>query len=404
MNTNIRADFPLLRERSGIAYLDSAATAQKPECVIRAEADFYREHNANPLRGLYEISQEATDAYESARAKTAAFLNAESAEEIIFTRNTTESMNLLAYSQGSLLRPGDEIVISIAEHHSNFLPWQMAAERSGAVIRFAECGADGSIPEERFRAQISDRTRIVAMTQVSNVLGREYPIRRFAEIAHEAGALFVCDGAQSVPHLKVDVRELDVDFLAFSGHKMGGPMGVGVLYGKKKLLEKMPPFLRGGEMIEYVTREGATWAELPHKFEAGTVNAAGAVGLAAAIDYYQRTGFDWMIRREEELSRCAMEALRSVPHLKLIGSDRAEEHHGIFTFTLEGVHPHDIAEILSADGICVRAGHHCAQPLMQHLGVRSTVRASLMFYNTEEEIGRLAESLRSVRRRMGYAE
>ena len=285
MNTNIRADFPLLRERSGIAYLDSAATAQKPECVIRAEADFYREHNANPLRGLYEISQEATDAYESARAKTAAFLNAESAEEIIFTRNATESMNLLAYSQGSLLRPGDEIVISIAEHHSNFLPWQMAAERSGAVIRFAECGADGSIPEERFRAQISDRTRIVAMTQVSNVLGREYPIRRFAEIAHEAGALFVCDGAQSVPHLKVDVRELDVDFLAFSGHKMGGPMGIGVLYGKKKLLEKMPPFLRGGEMIEYVTREGATWAELPHKFEAGTVNAAGAVGLAAAIDY-----------------------------------------------------------------------------------------------------------------------
>lgn len=280
----------------------------------------------------------------------------------------------------------------------------MAAERAGARIRFLECEADGSISEEAFRAQLNGRTRIVAMTQLSNVLGREYPIQRFAQIAHEAGAIFVCDGAQSVPHLPVNVGELGVDFLAFSGHKMCGPMGIGVLYGRKELLEKMPPFLRGGEMIEYVTRDGATWAELPHKFEAGTVNAAGAAGLAAAIDYYNELGFEWIQAREEALSRTAMEALRAVPHLELIGAEKAEEHHGIFTFTMEGVHPHDIAEILSSDGVCIRAGHHCAQPLMQHLGVRSTVRASIMFYNTEEEIHRLAESLRTVRGRMGYAE
>ncbi|MBQ9252465.1 MAG: SufS family cysteine desulfurase [Clostridia bacterium] len=404
MNRDIRADFPLIQERKDIAYLDSAATAQKPACVIQAEGDFYRKYNANPLRGLYELSQEATAAYENAREKVRAFLGAESTEEIIFTRNTSESMNLIAYSYGSFLQAGDEILVSIVEHHSNFLPWQMAAERAGARIRFLECEADGSISEEAFRAQLNGRTRIVAMTQLSNVLGREYPIQRFAQIAHEAGAIFVCDGAQSVPHLPVNVGELGVDFLAFSGHKMCGPMGIGVLYGRKELLEKMPPFLRGGEMIEYVTRDGATWAELPHKFEAGTVNAAGAAGLAAAIDYYNELGFEWIQAREEALSRTAMEALRAVPHLELIGAEKAEEHHGIFTFTMEGVHPHDIAEILSSDGVCIRAGHHCAQPLMQHLGVRSTVRASIMFYNTEEEIHRLAESLRTVRGRMGYAE
>ncbi|MBQ9211512.1 MAG: SufS family cysteine desulfurase [Clostridia bacterium] len=404
MNRDIRADFPLIQERKDIAYLDSAATAQKPACVIQAEGDFYRKYNANPLRGLYELSQEATAAYENAREKVRAFLGAESTEEIIFTRNASESMNLIAYSYGSFLQAEDEILVSIVEHHSNFLPWQMAAERVGARIRFLECEADGSISEEAFRAQLNGRTRIVAMTQLSNVLGRAYPIQRFAQIAHEAGAIFVCDGAQSVPHLPVNVRELGVDFLAFSGHKMCGPMGIGVLYGRKELLEKMTPFLRGGEMIEYVTRDGATWAELPHKFEAGTVNAAGAAGLAAAIDYYNELGFEWIQAREEALSRTAMEALQAVPYLEMIGAEKAEDHHGIFTFTMEGVHPHDVAEILSSDGVCIRAGHHCAQPLMQHLGVRSTVRASIMFYNTEEEIHRLAESLRSVRGRMGYAE
>ena len=404
MNRDIRADFPLLKNRRSIIYLDNAATAQKPERVIRAEMEFYQKHNANPLRGLYEISQEATEAYENSRKKVRDFLNARSEEEIIFTRNTTESLNLLAYSYGLGLRAGDEILITIAEHHSNFLPWQMAAERTGAIIQFLECEPDGNISEETFQAQINDKTRIVSVTQVSNVLGKEYPIRRWAEIAHQTGAVFICDAAQSVPHQKVNVQELGVDFLAFSGHKMCGPMGIGVLYGKKELLQKMPPFLRGGEMIEYVTRSGSTWAELPHKFEAGTVNAAGAVGLAAAIDYYQEIGFDFIQKREADLSGKAMDELRGIPFLKMIGSDRAEEHHGIFTFMMEGVHPHDIAEILSADGVCVRAGHHCAQPLMQHLGTQSTARASLMFYNTEEEIDLLAKSLRSVRRRMGYAE
>ena len=242
------------------------------------------------------------------------------------------------------------------------------------------------------------------MTQVSNVLGVENDIKKFAAIAHDAGAVFVCDGAQSVPHIPVDVQALDVDFLAFSGHKMCGPMGIGALYGKKELLEKMPPFLYGGEMIEYVTREGTTYAELPHKFEAGTVNAGGATGLAAAIEYYQKLGFDNIVAREEELSKTAYDALTAIPHLRLLGAADAKEHHGIFTFTIEGVHPHDIAEILNADGVCIRAGHHCAQVLMQHMGTPSTARASLAFYNTEDEIARLAESLASVRRRMGYGE
>ena len=404
MNRDVRADFPLLTARSDLAYLDNAATAQKPEAVLRAETDFYLKQNANPLRGLYELSQEATEAYEQAREKVRGFLNAESAEEIIFTRNTTESMNLVAHSYGSFLKPGDEILVSIAEHHSNFLPWQMAAERAGAVLRFVECDGLGSITEEAFRAQLSERTRLVAMTQVSNVLGREYPIRRFAELAHAAGAVFVCDGAQSVPHMPVNVQDLDVDFLAFSGHKMYGPMGIGVLYGKKELLEKMPPFLYGGEMIEFVERDDSTWAELPHKFEAGTVNAAGAAGLKAAIDYYKLLRFDEIQKRERELGRLAFEELSSVPHLRIIGSEDADEHHGIFSFVLEGVHPHDISEILGSDGICVRAGHHCAQVLMKHLKLQSTTRASIAFYNTEEEIKRLGESLRLVRRRMGYAE
>ena len=411
----VRRDFPLLSGGSSLAYLDNAATAQKPEAVLRAIRDFYETSNANPLRGLYALSQRATDAYEEAREAVRDFIGAGSAEEIIFTRNATESLNLVAYSYGSLLQAGDEIAVSVTEHHSNLLPWQQLAGRTGAVLRWIECDAAGIITEEAFRSALSERTRLVAMAQVSNVLGRENDIRTFARIAHEAGAVFVCDGAQSVPHMPVDVRALGVDFLAFSGHKMCGPMGIGVLYGRRELLEKMPPFLFGGEMIEYVTREGATWAELPHKFEAGTVNAAGAVGLKAAIDYYRAVGFDEIVRREEALSELAYRTLAGIPHLRILGAPEGAEdsavregagaeRHGIFSFTLDGVHPHDIAEILSADGIAVRAGHHCAQVLLQHLGVSSTARVSLAFYNTEEEILRLGESLRSVRRRMGYAE
>ena len=405
MNWNdVRADFPLLANHPELAYLDSAATAQKPRCVMEAERRFYEEDNANPLRGLYNLSQQATEVYENAREAVRRFLNAEHAEEIIFTRNASESLNLAAYSYGALLRPGDEILVTVTEHHSNLIPWQQAAARSGAVLRFVDCGADGSISEEAFLAALTDRTRVAAMTQVSNVLGVENDVKRFAALAHAAGAVFVCDGAQSVPHMPVDVRELGVDFLAFSGHKMGGPMGIGVLYGRRELLEKMPPFLTGGEMIEYVDREGATWAELPHKFEAGTVNAAGAAGLAAAIEYYEALGFERIEAREAELSAAAYRALSAVPHLRLLGPAGPEARRGIFTFTLEGAHPHDIAEILNADGVCIRAGHHCAQVLMRHLKTPSTARASLMFYNTGEEIARLAESLSTVRRRLGHAE
>ena len=401
---NIRNDFPIFRDHPSLVYLDNAATTQKPSCVIEAVRRFYETENANPLRGLYDLAQRATAAYEESREAVAGFIGAASPEEIIFTRNASESLNLVAYSYGTFLKEGDEILISVMEHHSNLIPWQQLAERSGALLKFLECDAEGRITEKAFRAALTPKTRIVSMTQISNVLGVRSDIKTFVRLAHEAGAIFVCDGAQSVPHIPVNVRDLDVDFLAFSGHKMLAPMGIGVLYGKKALLEKMPPFLTGGEMIEYVTRESATWAELPHKFEAGTVNAAGAVGLRAAIEYYNRTGFDAIVKREEALGELAFDALSSVPHLHIMGSDQAKEHNGIFSFSLDGVHPHDIAEILNADGICIRAGHHCAQVLMQHMKTPSTVRASLAFYNREEDIERLAQSLMTVRRRMGYVE
>ena len=402
LTEDIRKSFPLFREHPELVYLDSAATAQKPESVIRAERDFYERVNANPLRGLYTLSQQATEAYESAREAVRDFINAKSTEEIIFTRNATESLNLIAYSYGSLLREGDEIAVSVTEHHSNLIPWQQLAKRKGLKIRWIECREDGAITEEAFLSALSEHTRIVAMTQISNVLGSLNDIRIFAEIAHAHGAVFVCDGAQSIPHIPVDVQALGVDFLAFSGHKICGPMGIGVLYGKRELLDRMPPFLYGGEMIEYVEREDSTWAELPHKFEAGTVNAAGASGLRAALEFYRKTGFANIMEREEKLSEKAYDILTSVPHLKLYGAKEGKEHHGIFTFTLDGVHPHDIAEILNADGICIRAGHHCAQVLMKELKVSSTARVSLAFYNTFEELEKLQESLKTARRRMGH--
>ena len=399
----LRADFPLLANNPGLAYLDNAATTQKPRQVIEAETRFYEELNANPLRGLYDLSLRATEAYEDAREKVKDFLHAADSCEIIFTRNASESLNLVAFSGSeAFLSEGDEVLVTVMEHHSNILPWQHAAVRKGAKLNWLECDEKGKITEEAFRSALTPKTKIVAMTQLSNVLGVKNDVQKFAAIAHENGSIFVCDGAQSVPHVPVDVQDLDVDFLSFSGHKMLGPMGIGALYGKKELLEKMPPFLTGGEMIEYVTREGATYAELPHKFEAGTVNAAGAVGLGAAIDYYNAVGIDKIEQREQELGRYAMERLKNVPHLNLLGSDVAEEHHGIFTFTVDGVHPHDIAAILDADHVDIRAGHHCAQPLMQFMHTPSTARASLCFYNTEEEIDQLAESLSTLRERMGY--
>ena len=403
MNTKItdciRCDFPLLIQTNE-AYLDNAATSQKPYCVINAVEDFYKHSNANPLRGLYELSVNATDRYENAREAVRKFIHAKESAE---TRNATESLNLIAYSYGlSNLREGDEIVVSITEHHSNILPWQMVARSTGAKLVYLECEQDGRITDEAIDKTITEKTRLVAVGEVSNVTGRRNPVEKIIEKAHSVGAVTVVDGAQSTPHMAVDVQAMNTDFFVFSGHKLLGPMGIGVLYGKRELLEAMPPFLTGGEMIQTVSREGAVWAELPHKFEAGTVNAADAVGLHAAIDYITGLGFDAITEREDALTAYAMEGMKKIPHLHLIGSDDPAEHNGILNFVIDGVHPHDISAILDADGIDVRAGHHCAQPLLNHLGFRSTTRASLMFYNTEEEVRRLLGSLASVRSRMGY--
>lgn len=404
MHYDYRNDFPLLMQNK-IIYIDNAATSQRPQCVIDAEGDFYKNYNANPLRGLYSLSVEATEVYENAREAVRKFIGAEKSNEIIFTRNTTESLNLVAYSYGlSNVKKGDEIVVSIMEHHSDLLPWQMVAETCGAELKFIECAKDGSIDLEKVKELITSRTKIVAMTQVSNVLGREYPVKEIAKLAHEKGAVMVVDGAQSTPHMRVDVTDLDADFFAFSGHKLLAPMGIGVLYGKEELLEKMPPFLSGGEMIDSVTRTSAVYAELPHKFEAGTVNAAGAAGLKAATDYIEKVGFDYIGEREIALTSRAIEKMKKIPHVNIIGSENADEHTGIVTFTIDNVHPHDISEILAADGIAVRAGHHCAQPLLTHLGLNSTARASFAFYNTEDEVDKFTDSVATIRERMGYGE
>lgn len=399
-----RKDFPLLQTNRTI-YIDNAATAQKPAVVIEAEKQFYEESNANPLRGFYPLSLRATEVYENARVTVRDFIHADSEKEIIFTRNTTEGLNLVAYSYACHhLKPGDEIAVTIMEHHSNLLPWQMAAQVTGATLRYLECEPDGTLTDETLEIGINEHTRLLAVGHVSNVLGCVNPVRKMADRAHAFGAVVVVDAAQSAPHMPIDVHELQADFLAFSGHKLMAPMGIGVLYGKKALLEEMPPFMTGGEMISSVSREGAVFAELPHKFEAGTVNAAGAAGLAAAIHYIEEVGFETIEARELQLTRRAMEGLAKIPHVQVIGSEKPENHTGIVAFTVEQVHPHDISEILAADGIDVRAGHHCAQPLLTYLKVYNTTRASFMFYNTPEEVDAFVKSVSEVRRKMGYGE
>lgn len=399
-----RKDFPLLQTNRTI-YIDNAATAQKPAVVIEAEKQFYEESNANPLRGFYPLSLRATEVYENARVTVRDFIHADSEKEIIFTRNTTEGLNLVAYSYACHhLKPGDEIAVTIMEHHSNLLPWQMAAQVTGATLRYLECEPDGTLTDETLEIGINEHTRLLAVGHVSNVLGCVNPVRKMADRAHAFGAVVVVDAAQSAPHMSIDVHELQADFLAFSGHKLMAPMGIGVLYGKEALLEEMPPFMTGGEMISSVSREGAVFAELPHKFEAGTVNAAGAAGLAAAIHYIEEVGFETIEARELQLTRRAMEGLAKIPHVHVIGSEKPENHTGIVAFTIEQVHPHDVSEILAADGIDVRAGHHCAQPLLTYLKVYNTTRASFMFYNTPEEVDAFVKSVSEVRRKMGYGE
>ena len=403
MSSNYREDFKFFSEYPDLVYFDNAATTQKPNVVLERMVRYYESENANPLRGVYDLSVKATDAYENARARTAEFIGAESASEIIFTRNASESLNLIAKSYGeTFLKEGDEIVLTVMEHHSNLLPWQEVGKKTGAKLVFLEPDKTGFISDEEIKAKITEKTKLVSLADISNVLGRKNPVEKVIKAAHDVGAVAVIDGAQAVPHTRVNVRELDADFYVFSGHKMLAPMGIGVVYGKKKLLNKMPPFLTGGEMIEYVELDSATYAEVPHKFEAGTVNVGGAVGLHAAMDYLDKVGFDYIEETELRLTKRLFEGMKTLPYINIAGSEKAEEHNGIITFTIDDVHPHDSASILNDAKICVRAGHHCAQPLMKFLGFNSTLRASLYFYNTEEEVDRFLDSLTKVRGWLGY--
>ena len=402
MSDKYRAEFPLLAEKMNglpIAYLDNGATTQKPETVIEAITEYYRRQNANPHRGAYALSVTATDVYENCRERVAKFLNAKHSREIIFTKNATEALNLVAYSYGlSVLKPGDEILISVAEHHSNLVPWQMVAARTGAKLNYIYLEDDGNLSEKDIQEKITEKTKIVAVTQVSNVLGLINDVKAIGEKAHAVGAVIIVDGSQSVPHIAVDVQALDCDFLVFSGHKLLSPMGIGVLYGKEKLLNEMPPFLMGGDMIEYVTEQHTDYAELPAKFEAGTQNVGGAAGLTAAIDYLEKVGFDYIAAREKELVDYALPQLKELDFIELYGCDSQRDNKtGLITFNVKDVHPHDVSTILDAEGVAIRAGHHCAQPLMIYLGQNATCRASFYFYNTKEDVDRFVAGLKKVR-------
>jgi cysteine desulfurase/selenocysteine lyase len=390
----VRKHFPILDQKVNghpLVYLDSAATSQKPDVVIEAMNSYYRKINANIHRGVHTLGSLATDAYEEAREKVRRFINAGSTEEVIFTRGTTTSLNTVAYSYArAFLKEGDEIVITPMEHHANLIPWQQAAKATGATLKYIPLQKDGTIDLEDVRKTVTERTKIVAMAHVSNVLGTINPVKEVAAIAHEKGAVMVVDGAQSVPHMKVDVRALDVDFYAFSSHKMIGPTGIGVLYGKKALLEKMEPFETGGEMIDVVDLYESTWKQLPWKFEAGTMPIAEAIGLAAAIDFLEQIGLEAIHDHEIRLANYALERLSAIDGLEIYGPRKRV---GLITFNLKGVHAHDVATALDSLGIAVRAGHHCAQPLMKWLCVPATARASFYVYNTEEDVDRLYEGL-----------
>ena len=401
----IRSDFPILRRRvhdRPLVYLDSAATSQKPRQVIEALVRYYECSNANVHRGVHTLAEEATEQYEGARRKAARFIGASGPDEIIFTRNTTEGINLVALSWGRAnVRAGDEILVTEMEHHSNLVPWQMLAQASGASLRFARVLPDGTLDLDQVERLIGPRTRLVAMTHMSNVLGTINPVAATARMAHAQGALMLVDGAQSVPHFPVDVSALGCDFLAFSSHKMLGPTGIGVLYGRRGLLESMPPVLGGGEMIARVDEQSSTWNELPWKFEAGTPNIADAIGFGAALDYLGRLGMQEVREHERQLTAYALEALGEVPHLKIYGPTDPARRGGVVAFTYGGVHPHDMATVLDYEGIAVRAGHHCAQVLMRRLDVPATARASFYVYNTQEDVDVLVGALGRVKEVFG---
>lgn len=404
----IREDFPILSidiNGKKLVYLDNGATTHKPKSVIQAITDYNEKINGNPHRGAHYLSVAATDAYEGAREKVKNFIGARKVSEIIFTKNATESLNLIAYTYGmAFIEPGDEIVVAISEHHSNILPWQMVAKAKNAVLKYMYINKDGRLTEEEYKEKITDKTKLVAVAQMSNVLGTIYPVKGIVEYAHSKGAVVVVDGAQSVPHMKVNITDLDADFFVFSGHKALAPMGIGVLYGKEELLLKMPPFLRGGDMIEYVTEQDSTFAELPFKFEAGTQNVEGAVALCAAIDYLEAVGMDNIAEHEKELTEYALSKMKEIPYVTIYGPNDMNNRGGIISFNIEEVHPHDVASIVDSYGVAVRAGHHCAQPLMKHLGIQASSRASFYFYNTFEEVDKFIESIKSVRKWLGYGE
>ena len=404
MANEFKKDFPIFSNplNKGLIYFDNAATTQKPECVIEALSNYYRQDNANPLRGLYDLSGRATQVYESSRQTVADFLGAHPCE-IVFTRNASESLNLVAYTWAmENVQEGDEIAVLISEHHSNILPWQMVCKKKGAKLVFLEVNKTSGELEEEELKKINSKTKLVAVAQVSNVLGITCDVKKIASLAHSFGAKICIDGAQSVPHMKVNVKDLDADFFVFSGHKILAPMGIGVLYAKKEILENTEPFLRGGEMIEYVTREGATWAELPHKFEAGTVNASGALGLSEALKYVQKVGYEKIHEQDLKLTTLLIEKMKEIPHVNILGNKNPERHAGIVTFTIDGVHPHDIASLLDTKKIAIRAGHHCAQPLGAYLELPATARASLYFYNDEEEVLAFADALSQIRKMSGF--
>lgn len=401
-----KEDFPILQTTSNghpLVYLDSAATAQKPAVVIDAVADYYRKSNANPHRGNYDLSVRATEIYEQSREVIRDFIGAEKAEEIIFTKNTTESFNLLAYSYGmNFIEKGDEIVISITEHHSNLIPWQGVARAKGAVLKYLYLNDDGEITDEEIESKITEKTKLVSIAHVSNVLGTINPVEKIVKKAHSVGAVVALDCAQSIPHFKVDVKKLGADFIAFSGHKMMAPMGVGVLYGRSELLDKMPPFLSGGDMIEYVYEQDATFAPLPQKFEAGTQNVGGALGIAEAARYINKIGYENIAKAETQVVQYALKKLAEVPYLTVYGNKTGKNRCGVISFNVQDAHPHDVASILDAGGVAIRAGHHCAQPLMRYFNVNATCRASFYFYNTIEDVDVLVDNLKTVRRWLGY--
>lgn len=390
---DFKEDFPIFKNRD-IAYLDSGATAQKPQIVIDAINNFYDKFNANPHRGAYTLSVEATAVYEDTREKIAKFINAKHPEEIIFSKNASESLNLFAYSYGlDNLKNGDDVVISIMEHHSNLVPWQFVTQKTGSELKYMYINDEFELSKEEIESKITDNTKIVGITHVSNVLGTINNVKEIIKYAHKKGVVVIVDASQSIPHMKIDVQDLDADFLVFSGHKMFAPLGIGVLYGKRELLNKMNPFLMGGDMIEYVYEQKTTFAPLPNKFEAGTQNVEGVVGLGAAIDYINSIGYDKIQEHDREIVEYAREKLSKLDYLDIYMTPNAENHSAVISFNIKGVHPHDVASILDSENVCVRSGNHCAQPLMRFLDIDSTCRASFYIYNTKEDVDRLVAGI-----------